>query len=104
MLNIVFGTSNKIVNLAKQILPINIKGLAGSIATLANWFVSWVVTMTANLLLEWSGGGMPPLISLSYSPSPSLQLVTCLKKSSGYIPKKCGDLCTCLLTVRCTVE
>ncbi|KAI5353861.1 hypothetical protein L3X38_006755 [Prunus dulcis] len=40
-----------------EILPINIKGLAGSIATLANWFISWVVTMTANLLLEWSSGG-----------------------------------------------
>ncbi|KAM0967793.1 hypothetical protein ACFX13_016538 [Malus domestica] len=40
-----------------EILPINIKGLAGSIATLANWFTAWVVTMTANLLLEWSSGG-----------------------------------------------
>lgn len=40
-----------------EILPINIKGLAGSIATLANWFTSWVVTMTANLLLDWSSGG-----------------------------------------------
>ncbi|KAK6278080.1 hypothetical protein POUND7_018403 [Theobroma cacao] len=40
-----------------QILPINIKGLGGSIATLSNWFFSWVVTMTANLLLDWSSGG-----------------------------------------------
>ncbi|KAI4389588.1 hypothetical protein MLD38_001800 [Melastoma candidum] len=40
-----------------EILPMNIKGLAGSIATLANWFVAWVVTMTANLLLNWSPGG-----------------------------------------------
>ncbi|XP_023536429.1 sugar transporter ERD6-like 6 [Cucurbita pepo subsp. pepo] len=40
-----------------EILPINIKGLAGSIATLANWFIAWLVTMTANLLLEWSNGG-----------------------------------------------
>ncbi|THG09392.1 hypothetical protein TEA_022465 [Camellia sinensis var. sinensis] len=40
-----------------QILPINIKGLAGSVATLANWFFAWVVTMTANLLLSWSSGG-----------------------------------------------
>jgi len=36
---------------------VNIKGLAGSIATLANWFIAWVITMTAPLLLEWSGGG-----------------------------------------------
>ncbi|XP_022768989.1 sugar transporter ERD6-like 6 isoform X3 [Durio zibethinus] len=40
-----------------EILPVNIKGLAGSIATLSNWFFAWVVTMTANLLLDWSSGG-----------------------------------------------
>ncbi|KAJ0795588.1 putative major facilitator, sugar transporter, major facilitator superfamily [Helianthus annuus] len=40
-----------------EILPVNIKGLAGSIATLGNWFTSWVITMTAPLLLAWSGGG-----------------------------------------------
>ncbi|KHG02610.1 hypothetical protein F383_25264 [Gossypium arboreum] len=40
-----------------EILPVNIKGLAGSVATLANWLTSWVITMTANLLLTWSGGG-----------------------------------------------
>lgn len=40
-----------------EILPVDIKGLAGSIATLLNWTTSWVVTMTANLLLMWSSGG-----------------------------------------------
>lgn len=40
-----------------EILPINIKGLAGSIATLANWFVAWIVTMTANIMLSWNSGG-----------------------------------------------
>ncbi|KAK2981600.1 hypothetical protein RJ640_011130 [Escallonia rubra] len=40
-----------------EILPVNIKGLAGSVATLANWFTAWAVTMTANLLLTWSSGG-----------------------------------------------
>ncbi|KAI4336878.1 hypothetical protein L6164_015355 [Bauhinia variegata] len=40
-----------------EILPINIKGLAGSVATLANWFFSWLVTLTANMLLDWSSGG-----------------------------------------------
>ncbi|CAN1835675.1 Sugar transporter ERD6-like 6 [Linum perenne] len=40
-----------------EILPVNIKGLAGSIATLANWFIVWLVTVTANLLLTWSPGG-----------------------------------------------
>ncbi|XP_047329696.1 sugar transporter ERD6-like 4 [Impatiens glandulifera] len=40
-----------------EILPVSIKGLAGSVATLGNWFCAWVVTMTANLLLNWSSGG-----------------------------------------------
>ncbi|PSR88050.1 Sugar transporter ERD6-like [Actinidia chinensis var. chinensis] len=40
-----------------EILPVNIKGLAGSVATLMNWMTSWAVTMTANLLLVWSSGG-----------------------------------------------
>lgn len=40
-----------------EILPVNIKSLAGSVATLANWFTSWAITMTANLLLSWSNGG-----------------------------------------------
>ncbi|CAF2201115.1 unnamed protein product, partial [Brassica napus] len=48
-----------------EILPVNIKGLAGSIATLANWFFSWLITMTANLLLAWSSGGFS--VFLSYS-------------------------------------
>ncbi|CAK8562236.1 unnamed protein product [Lathyrus sativus] len=39
-----------------EILPVNIKGLAGSTATMANWLVSWIITMTANLLLTWSSG------------------------------------------------
>ncbi|KAH0877921.1 hypothetical protein HID58_065315 [Brassica napus] len=47
-----------------EILPVNIKGLAGSIATLANWFVSWLVTMTANVLLAWSSGGTFTLYAL----------------------------------------
>ncbi|GAB2267338.1 hypothetical protein Dimus_002324 [Dionaea muscipula] len=40
-----------------EILPIRIKGLAGSIATLANWFVAWIITLTANIMLNWSSGG-----------------------------------------------
>ncbi|KAB1214567.1 Sugar transporter ERD6-like 6 [Morella rubra] len=39
-----------------EILPPNIKSLAGSIATLANWLTSWAITMTANLLLSWNSG------------------------------------------------
>ncbi|KAF8008310.1 hypothetical protein BT93_K2095 [Corymbia citriodora subsp. variegata] len=40
-----------------EILPTNIKGLSGSMATLANWITTWVITVTANLLLDWSTGG-----------------------------------------------
>ncbi|KAI3407457.1 uncharacterized protein J3R85_020976 [Psidium guajava] len=40
-----------------EILPANIKGLSGSLATLANWTTTWVITVTANLLLDWSAGG-----------------------------------------------
>eukprot|EP01018_Ginkgo_biloba_P008197 Gb_25441 [translate_table: standard] len=47
-----------------EILPVNVKGLAGSIATLANWLSSWVVTMTVNMLLEWSSAGTFMLYAL----------------------------------------
>ncbi|KZV20181.1 hypothetical protein F511_01038 [Dorcoceras hygrometricum] len=40
-----------------EILPVKVKSLAGSVATLANWLFSWIVTMTAPLLLAWSSGG-----------------------------------------------
>ncbi|XP_031388514.1 sugar transporter ERD6-like 6 isoform X2 [Punica granatum] len=40
-----------------EILPVSIKGLAGSIATFVNWLMSWAITMSANFLLDWSTGG-----------------------------------------------
>ena len=40
-----------------EILPVNVKGIGGSIATLTNWLTSFLVTMTINLLLEWSSAG-----------------------------------------------
>ncbi|XP_045083968.1 sugar transporter ERD6-like 4 isoform X2 [Aegilops tauschii subsp. strangulata] len=40
-----------------EILPVSIKSLVGSFATLANWLTSFGITMTANLLLSWSAGG-----------------------------------------------
>jgi MFS transporter, SP family, ERD6-like sugar transporter len=46
-----------IYHLFVQILPVNIKSLAGSVATLANWLTSWAITMTASLMLDWSNGG-----------------------------------------------
>ncbi|GKD43172.1 sugar transporter ERD6-like protein 4, partial [Tanacetum coccineum] len=40
-----------------EILPVNIKSLAGSVATLSNWLAASIITMTAPLLLDWSSGG-----------------------------------------------
>ncbi|KAK2411177.1 sugar transporter ERD6 [Trifolium repens] len=40
-----------------EILPPNIKGLAGSAATFLNWFTASVVTLTAHFLLSWSNAG-----------------------------------------------
>lgn len=43
--------------IVSEIFPPNIKGLAGSMATLANWSTTWAITLTANLLLDWSAAG-----------------------------------------------
>ncbi|XP_034707895.1 sugar transporter ESL1-like isoform X7 [Vitis riparia] len=40
-----------------EIYPINIKGAAGSVVTLSNWFFSWVVTYTFNYMFDWSSAG-----------------------------------------------
>ena len=60
-------------NIHFQILPVNIKGLAGSVATLANWLTAFATTMTANLLLNWNSGGL--------FLSPTLCALTCLHVS-----------------------
>ncbi|KAL2320909.1 hypothetical protein Fmac_029878 [Flemingia macrophylla] len=40
-----------------EIFPINIKGLAGSAATLTNWFGAWLCSYTFNFLFNWSSYG-----------------------------------------------
>ncbi|OVA11402.1 Sugar/inositol transporter [Macleaya cordata] len=40
-----------------EIFPINVKGVAGSLATLVNWFGSWVASYTFNYLMSWSSYG-----------------------------------------------
>lgn len=47
-----------------EILPVNVKGVAGSVATLSNWMTSWLVTMTFNLLMAWSFSGTFMLYAL----------------------------------------
>ncbi|KAM1001588.1 hypothetical protein TB2_007951 [Malus domestica] len=40
-----------------EIFPINIKGQAGSVATLVNWFGAWLCSYTFNYLMSWSSYG-----------------------------------------------
>ncbi|KAH1194842.1 Sugar transporter ERD6-like 7 [Glycine max] len=40
-----------------EIFPVNIKGLAGSVATLVNWFGAWLCSYTFNFFMSWSSYG-----------------------------------------------
>ncbi|KAF9605282.1 hypothetical protein IFM89_015898, partial [Coptis chinensis] len=40
-----------------EIFPINVKGVAGSLVTLVNWFGAWAVSYTFNFLMSWSPSG-----------------------------------------------
>ncbi|KAI4379017.1 hypothetical protein MLD38_016425 [Melastoma candidum] len=40
-----------------EVLPISIKGTAGSLASLVNWVSSWVVAYTFNFMFDWSAAG-----------------------------------------------
>jgi SP family sugar porter-like MFS transporter len=40
-----------------QIFPAYVKGVAGSVATLVNWFSAYIVTMIFNYMLLWSAAG-----------------------------------------------
>ncbi|KAG4393718.1 hypothetical protein GLYMA_03G149333v4 [Glycine max] len=40
-----------------QIFPVNIKGLAGSVATLVNWFGACLCSYTFNFFMSWSSYG-----------------------------------------------
>ncbi|PON78456.1 Sugar/inositol transporter [Trema orientale] len=40
-----------------EIFPINIKGQAGSLATLVNWFGAWLCSYSFNFLMSWSSYG-----------------------------------------------
>ncbi|GFQ02351.1 sugar transporter erd6-like 7 [Phtheirospermum japonicum] len=47
-----------------EIFPINIKGVAGSLATLVNWFGAWAISYTFNFLMSWSSYGTFVLYAL----------------------------------------
>ncbi|XP_031100376.1 sugar transporter ERD6-like 7 [Ipomoea triloba] len=40
-----------------EIFPINVKGVAGSFATLVNWFGAWLCSYTFNFLMAWNSFG-----------------------------------------------
>ncbi|KAL8496045.1 hypothetical protein ACS0TY_019957 [Phlomoides rotata] len=40
-----------------EIFPINVKGLAGSLAVVANWSCCWIVTYAFNFVAHWSSAG-----------------------------------------------
>ncbi|XP_074312193.1 sugar transporter ERD6-like 7 [Silene latifolia] len=40
-----------------EIFPINVKGAAGGLATLVNWFGAWIISYTFNFLMQWSSYG-----------------------------------------------
>lgn len=76
-----------------QILPVNIKSLAGSVATLANWLTAWAITMTASLMLNWSNGGL----SFSFPPFKNvLSLATLDLTLSFFFIRNLCYLCRCV--------
>ncbi|GMJ01115.1 Zinc-Induced Facilitator 2 [Hibiscus trionum] len=50
-----------------EIFPINIKGVAGSLATLVNWFGAWAVSYSFNFLMSWSSSGTFMLYAAIYA-------------------------------------
>lgn len=65
-----------------EILPVSIKSLAGSVATLCNWLSAWIITMTAPLLLTWSSGGTFTVYAL-VSACTVMFVIFCVPETKG---------------------
>ncbi|KAK4339589.1 hypothetical protein RND71_041051 [Anisodus tanguticus] len=52
------GVGGAAITIVSEIFPMNIKGSAGSLAIVCNWFTSWIVTYAFNFLFEWSPSGV----------------------------------------------
>lgn len=50
-----------------QIFPINLKGLAGSIVTVVNWFGSWIISYSFNFFMQWTSEGIALFIIILFS-------------------------------------
>lgn len=50
-----------------QIFPINVKGIAGSLVTVVNWFGTWIISYSFNFLMQWSSEGVIYLIMYYFS-------------------------------------
>lgn len=60
----VVETEMKYFVFVNQIFPINIKGSAGSLASMVSWIGAWFVSYSFNFLFEWSSAGKKFLLSL----------------------------------------
>ncbi|KAL9248079.1 hypothetical protein vseg_021441 [Gypsophila vaccaria] len=40
-----------------EIFPMNVKGAAGSLATIVNWSSAWIVSYAFNFMMDWSSSG-----------------------------------------------
>lgn len=52
------GVGGAAMTIISEIFPMNIKGSAGSLAIVCNWFTSWIVTYAFNFLFERSPSGV----------------------------------------------
>eukprot|EP00262_Sarcandra_glabra_P017836 TRINITY_DN6231_c0_g1_i5.p1 TRINITY_DN6231_c0_g1~~TRINITY_DN6231_c0_g1_i5.p1 ORF type:complete len:195 (+),score=16.35 TRINITY_DN6231_c0_g1_i5:50-634(+) len=58
-----FGMGSVPWLIMSEIFPMNVKGAAGSLVTLVNWFSNWVIVYFFNFLLSWSSSGTFFLLS-----------------------------------------